>query len=45
MLEAIFCAAVMVLSAGMFYAGYRAGQAERDIKEMTDTIANEKGGE
>ena len=36
MLEAIFCAAIMVLSAGMFYAGYRAGQAEHDINRLYD---------
>lgn len=36
MLEAIFCAAVMVLSAGMFYAGYRAAEAEHDINRSYD---------
>lgn len=31
-MEAIFCAAVMVLSAGMFYAGYRAAEAEHEAE-------------
>ena len=35
-MEAIFCAAIMVLSACMFYAGYRSTEAEHDINRMYD---------